>query len=435
MLCASLVFLTALSLSAAEVWFDFERTGLASDWNQPTGEARLSWEKALVDEAAPADEDKPAGQALRIKGPAKGFAYTKRDLLPANLADQEIFAMQIRGHGGNAPATIEVQFIEPDGKSKFWRKVEVADQEWRELRLPLKYFRTSGTRLPQWDRLRFFGLYLRTPAEFSVDNLRFVSRPGANACLGVPDLREIAFGDRPEARLQAGTNWLVLTDCADLDLAEMSGRLQKLADDLRRDFAFFPPPATPPTLIIFAHEQHYRDFPLRLAGRFNSQAERAGSDGYTMMGIATSYWDPQKGARRPVYYHEFVHSWMEKAGRFADDGGWLHEGIANYYQLQLFPQSNFNKLVQEGLTKENFRLPLRELCSGRRIPVNRYWQALTVVDLLLNQPPYSQKRRALLEAFREGNSTDLNLYLEKILETNWDAFEKDWKAFCRQRYP
>jgi hypothetical protein len=427
-LLAPLFLLSALSPAAAEPWFDFERTGLAADWNRPTGDATLNWE------AVTAGESGPAGQSLRIRGPAKGFVYTRRERLPAELAGQEALVMQLRGHGGDTAAIVEVQFLEADGTSKFWRKLEIAAGPWHEVRLPLRYFRTAGTRLPQWERIQFFAFYLRTAAEFSVDDLRFVSRPGVTAHLGAADLREIAFGEAPGVRQQAGTNWVVLTDCAELDLGGLTNRLQVFTEELRAAFPFFPPPATPPSLIVFAGEESYRDFPLRLAGRLGSQAPRAGSGGYTLMGIATSYWDPQKGVGRPVFYHEFVHAWLEKAGRFDDDGGWLHEGIANYYQLKFFPQTNFSELVRNGLTKENFRLPLRELCNGRRIPANRYWQALTVVDLLFHQPPHNQKTRALLEAFHERNSTDLNLFLETILGSNWESLEKDWEAFCRQRW-
>lgn len=427
-LLVPLFLLSALSPAAAESWFDFDRTGLAADWNQPSGNAKLSWEKV------PAGESGPTGQSLRIQGPARGFVSTRQNRLPAGLAAQEAVVMRVRGYGGDTPVIVEIQFLEADGISKFWRKVEIGGGPWREVRLPLRYFRTAGTRLPQWERVRCFAFFLRTAADFSVDDIRLVSRPGVTAHLSVADLSETAFGDAPGVRRQSGTNGVVLTDCAELDLGVLTHRLQALAGELQAAFPFFQPPATPPALIVFAGEESYRDFPLRLASRLDSQAARAGSGGYTLMGIATSHWDPRKGAGRPVFYHEFVHAWLEKAGRFDCDGGWLQEGIANYYQLKLFPQADFSEIVRNGLTKENFRMPLRELCNGRRIPGNRYWQALTVVDWLFYHPPRNQKTRALLEAFQERNSTDLNGFLETVLESNWEALEQEWQTFCRQRY-
>ena len=53
-----------------------------------------------------------------------------------------------------------------------------------------------------------------------------------------------------------------------------------------------------------------------------------------MLGIAGSFYDPSQGSVRPVYLHEACHALIARTFGLASQGGWLHEGLANYYQLQ-----------------------------------------------------------------------------------------------------
>jgi hypothetical protein len=117
-----------------------------------------------------------------------------------------------------------------------------------------------------------------------------------------------------------------------------------------------------------------------------------------LQAIATAGWDPEKGSLRPVFLHEFVHSFFELSAGLPQEGGWVQEGLASYYQLQFHPQADLAKIVQAGLRDPKSHLPLKDLCSGKRIPTNRYWQAMTVWQFLLSTPKYREK---LPHALRE----------------------------------
>lgn len=422
-----LLLLSAMPLRAA--WMDFDARGGRGDWNAPSGGATLAWEAAAPGEPV-------TGAVLRIKGPQGGFAYTRRDLLPADLPSCESVVFRVRRvapeAAESAPA-IEVQLIEPDGKSKFWRKVELASTNWTEVRLPLRFFRTGGTRLPRWDGLRFFAFYLRTPAEFLVSGLDFAKGAGGDVRILPKELRQIAFPDAPEGavRLAQKPGIVLLTDCARLDVKQLAERLDGLSGDLQTAFPFAPPAAEPPSLVVFDRRADYEEFPGRIAQRMDSAADRPQSGGYTILSISTSYFDEQYGTLRPVYFHEFTHAWLGRRLRMEDDGGWFQEGFANYFQLKLFPQANIAGIVRQGLDDASYRMPLKELCSGKRIPMDRYWQAMTVAGMLLAKDPYRGKLEAMVTAFHSAGSIDLAPVLGPVFGKDWDAFTADWTAYAR----
>ena len=94
--------------------------------------------------------------------------------------------------------------------------------------------------------------------------------------------------------------------------------------------------------------------------------------------------------------------------------------MATLYQLRFHPQANSNRIIQEGLSKKDFHMPLSELCNGRRIPMKRYWQAMTVIETLRSNDSYRRRLPELLDAFRKAGSSDLNPHIEPILGADWD---------------
>ena len=119
---------------------------------------------------------------------------------------------------------------------------------------------------------------------------------------------------------------------------------------------------------------------------------------------------------------------------FDNHGDWLHEGLAARTQLHFHPQPGFDKIVRAGLADPAARTPLAELASGRPIPVQRYWQAATLVELLLESPQYAPLRPALIDGLRKSGSAELGPHLEDVLKTDWAGLEADWKRWCEQRY-
>jgi hypothetical protein len=411
------------------VWLDFETRGLAADWNAPQG--GLAFEIA----AAPADGG-ASGPALRLHGPAKGFLHTRKTVLPEILTNECALTFRVRpAETAPLPAEFEVQFIEHDGTSKFWRKVTVATQGWTRVELPLRFFRTSGVRLPRWTSVRYFAFHFRGEADLWIDDVAFVREPGLGTEIGLKELRAIAFPEAAEGAVRAvrSAEFAVLTDSADLDLKDLAAALGQLTAGLRRQLPSLPPPERPPVLAVFAREADYRAFPGRIAERLGSQASPPGSDGYTIVGVATSFWDPAKGTRRPVYFHEFAHAWLAQAGGLACEGGWLHEGVANHVQLTMVPQDGFAELIAKVIASGSAK-PFGELCTDRPVRVADYWQILTLYRMLLEREPYATRLPGLFTAVRDANTFDLDRHLQPVFGVDEVRLTADWRAFCAAAY-
>ncbi len=60
-----------------------------------------------------------------------------------------------------------------------------------------------------------------------------------------------------------------------------------------------------------------------------------------------------------------------------------------------------------------------------------YWQAMTLLEMLLRSEPYKARLPVLFKALQDANSTNLEPHLVSILNTNWDDLTSDWQEFCR----
>jgi len=89
-----------------------------------------------------------------------------------------------------------------------------------------------------------------------------------------------------------------------------------------------------------------------------------------------------------VVTHEFVHSVLSNHMLIdSSHSDWWQEGVASTYQLRSHPQDDFWPMVREGLQNPEMRSPLGQLCNGGSIPMHRYWQAATLVQMLLTDIP------------------------------------------------
>lgn len=280
-----------------------------------------------------------------------------------------------------------------------------------------------------------FGLYLRGAGGVWVDDLELAPGEGCGPYLDLAEMRRIAFPDAPTGtvRLARTAEYALMTDCVELDIPMVRAVLEMLTRDLRSHFPFLSPPARPAALLVFAKEQDYRRFPPLLAERLNSAAASPQSDGLTLLGVATSYWNPERGSLRPVYFHEFVHAWLSHAGGLACEGHWLHEAVANWHQLKYFPQSNFDALVRQEIEQGRAR-PLRELCSDRPVKTTEYWQLVAFYRMLVGREPYAGRLPRLFQAARAHSSFDLNRYLEEAFGVDGPRLEADWRAFCAETF-
>ena len=78
--------------------------------------------------------------------------------------------------------------------------------------------------------------------------------------------------------------------------------------------------------------------------------------------------------------------------------------------------------------------PFARLCNGESIPTNRYWQAMTLVDMLLSHEDYRNRLPKMMAAIQESRSTNLEPILQPVLGKTWQELTDDWRDHCRQKY-
>lgn len=419
--------------------FDFEQPGLSNQW---TAVSRIEAARiALPADALPKEAPKggPAGFGLELKSAAGSCGlYSKPNLLPGDLrsaAEVELWIFRSADEAKKHPASnLELQFVEGDGRTRFFRKLEVSHTGWKKFEVPLRWFRWGENRIPRWEKVSRFGVWLRDPAELQIDAVVLERGKGPQASeVEAQELAQMAFpGVAAEKIFALDTpQRLVLTDAPQFKLAEFGKHLDLVDAEIQKTLPFLGDPAQRPKLVVFSTEADYRAFTPRLAARLNAQAEAPRSGGYTLHGVATSYWQGEQP--RPVFTHEYVHSVLSMRADFDNRSEWLQEGLANHLQLRFHPQE-IGGIVRGGLADPAQRLPLEELASGKPLPTNRYWQAVTLVELLLGEKKYSEKLAEYFAAVAKSGSTDLGPHLQPIFATDWPGLTADWRDFCERKY-
>lgn len=435
----ALFFITAQgSAAGAEnkvVLADFETAGLGDQFTA-VRQIRLS-RNAL---SAPAPDNGPTGSGLSVTTAGKAGVFSKsgaicESLLPASSVEFWIYRSPEAAKAGDD--AVEVQFLEQDGKTKFWRKVDLNHSGWQKHTLPLKWFRSGDGRIAQWDRIERWGLWFRDEATLQVDNIALLIGEDEDAALlQREDLLRLAFphAKAEDVAVQASDDFLLASSAPQLDDDKLAKHLEKVAKRVAAELPELTTSTSPAVLLVFPTRDEYTAFTPRLAAPFGAAAAPPKSQGFTLLGIATSYWDQDQGTLRPVFTHEFVHSAVAHRLGIQNSGEWLQEGLATYYQLQFHPQADLHKLVAEGISDPRFYSPLEQLTSGEAIGINRYWQAATFCDMLARQEKYRDKFPQLLRAFHKAGATDLRPHREQVLAVSWEQLTADWKKWCTEHY-
>jgi hypothetical protein len=435
-LAVAALLTTTLGLNAQErMLFDFERGALGDAWS-----ASGKLQAARIKSPAPVESrtsTAPRGNVIQIDTTGGAGLFVRSGQAKAeweNVETVSFWVFRAAAEARSRPqSTIEFQFYEPDGKSRFWRKVDVAHSGWQRYELPLKWFRWGEGRIPAWQNVDRFGFYFRDGAALAIDNLTIdIGEDGSRLQAG--DLQQLAFAADAKVKVTDTDRLLLLTDVPSLDAAALMAHFQKVSDDVLQSFSLAPP-AVPIPLVVFQHEADYREFPQKLGQKQNAAAARPTSGGYALCGIATSFWDERHGTLRPVFTHEFVHALLSHAARLDNRGDWLQEGAATLFQMKYHRQENLNQLIAQGISDRSAHSPLEELASGERIAMNRYWQAMTLVETLSTDKMFSQQFPSFMEAVGQTGNTDLRLHLKPIFRTEWPTLTERWRKHCEQNYP
>jgi len=448
--------------AAVVVLEDFEGDRLSRTW---TAVRRLTARRAPLPEAitpdawrdADADAPRPAGarpqpprprgSAVQVETDGSAGLFTRAGAVRADWS--RAVAMNVWIHVAEpddadaGPVVIEAQFYERDGAgTRFWRKLELKPG-WQHVRVPMRWCRWGGPQVPRWSEVDRFGLWFRGPAEVWVDSLALELAESDDVSVPLAeDLLPIAWPD-PDARKAATVTRdgavALLTDVPDLDAGAIKARLARAVHAMRDTLgkAVARMGTTPEdgsvTLIVFQREREYRTFPLRLAEAMHSEAAPARADGYTLHGVATSYYKPELGSDRPVWVHEYVHAYVARWLGLPNRNEWFHEALATWIQLRFHPQEGVEKIVHRGVADPTLHLPLKRLTDGDAIPLDRYWQAMTVLDMLITDDALAPHLPAILAHFRDTGSTNLQAALDAVRRDapelpTWPRFVEQWRA-------
>ena len=339
-------------------------------------------------------------------GPAKGTAAF---VLPAGVKPGESagFAVQVRAKGAGAPASIRWLALDESGRVILQRRYEVpAGDKFQDVSLPWTQWRWGDTAGGGPGEIRRVGFRVEEPAdELHLDDLRLLGA-GANADANpgaAPKdwLRRVAFGDR-DVRMAEGDGLLVATDApdqlADADLATILGRMRSVRAMVRRLFGDAVRPvvgSTPPSLLVFRQHNDFVRFFEAVGREWNVRVVPPMGGGMTLQNVAASVLDPKQGADRPVYLHESVHAVLANDVRLLtgnDHHSWLHEGLAGYVQLCVYPKSIDRKQLAS-----NFSAPIKPDGSGffkpldgllrKRVNTRQYAEVATLVAYLVQEKP------------------------------------------------
>ena len=421
-----------------QILFDFESPQSTQEWKTV---AQINIDIRAVPPFRKAASVPPRGQGITISTEGKSGLYTQPGSIPRDWSNFQELRLWVhrpkKEVEKRARTNLEIRLYETDSLASYWQQIELEHIGWKKISLSLNQFRWGKGRVPSWKEVSRFSFWFPANSSLSIDSIAVSTTPHPNAAyLSMHDLRAIAFPDTEDTDIQLTSTERValISDTRELECQRLAQHLTTVAEAVSNDFPFLEPSTRLPRLLIFANQQSYRNFSPRLAATLHAKALPPASDGFTIRGIATSFWDKSQGTLRPVYTHEYIHALLTESFRLPPRGDWFHEGLATYYQLKYHPQENLSKMVLEGLANSEFRLPLADLCNGERIPQNRYWQAMTVVKMLLRDPQFSDRLPLLCQQFRRTGSTDLTKHLTTLLETNWLQFEHHWRAYCETQY-
>jgi len=239
----------------------------------------------------------------------------------------------------------------------------------------------------------------------------------------------------PQPRTYRAAGIVLWTD-SPVDGRRVVGQLQEVRRYLQQLLPA-PGPATGPatrpasrraprpvSLAIYAESKAYHALWLRVGRHYDGRFGAVTTEGFSYRVFAAASYDgpEQFKRRRSVLCHEFTHAWLYQSRHLPNDGNWLTEGLATAVQLARFPDAGDRRQFARWMETGRM-LPLKRLMDQKRIAPKDYWQAATLVELLIRR--HGKKLPAIVAAFNQGKSA--YAIVTDVLETDFLALQKQWE--------
>jgi hypothetical protein len=405
------------------------------------------------------NDNPPQGKSALKLEPAGGGAMRCFISLPENidLTSMQSFNIWIKiDFDGTKLPLVRCFALDSSGKPLFqrlldynWRR-EYKSGEWVHLIEPLMHFPWARGRVGDWAAAR--SLVITIEGELKAawfDDISFT--PGAEGKKSAFPTREwlqdLAFEKDEVRAVNSGDVWIVTGLLEEISAEQLTTLLKKVSAArmwLKNSFGTAyrtADPGRPISVMILKTKGEQSNLFARLGASWKMQVMPSNAGGYTVLDIATIPPAPLGKLRspvdRPVYLHEAVHAMVGRDLRIVSGGeftNWFQEGIANYIQLCVNPESldrgvyvkNFAKAIDAD--GKSFFKPMKMLLTTPATS-ERYAQLASVVAFL------AEKRREWLQGIAAGLGEGESI--EKILPkmgVSFEGIEKEWVEWGRAAF-
>jgi len=408
--------------------FDGE-TKLSNRWTA-AGEiqvARVNYEPNAPDEINGAE-----GRVAECKASPRSLFLAKRGLRrpPFEHFDQIRFRIQVSEASAESPVTFEFQVRSEQRPATLWRKFVVDKDTWQVVTLPMQHFRYSSGSSLDWTEVSRIGVVFRERCDVKLDGFELVSSEKDSDPYFTPEeVGAFAFGE--QLKTTSNERFAIMTDDDRVDRKRTLEQCDRLYELVFRDFPKLDKPKRQIPILVFSTERKYREFWPRLGSLYVASVPPVKSTGYSLLGIAGTFYSDKFGDVRPVLIHEACHAMLAPSIGLSNSSEWLHEGLANYYQLD-WTKQDIHKLNRARLRNGKMR-PLRELLSGQRIPMDDYAQVTLWTKWLLSDELRRKQFAKALREMRKRNSTRLEPICEDVFGEKLGELELGWLRWCEQQ--
>lgn len=357
-----------------------------------------------------------------------------------DLTSARALKMQLRTTPTEESVSFRWLALAQDGETLLQRRFSFdKGAVWSEQEFPLALWRWGNLRCGDWSEVRQLQLVIESRvAEVRLDEIEVeTGQPYARPEL----IDEIAFGtDKPVVSERNG--FRLSSNAGDAlhsaDVERIHARFGPIPVWLRRVFgeAVRPLNETPIQVLVFATREDYIAFSRRLGLAWRVSIAPPEAGGYAVQDIASSYLDKEQGVDRPVFFHETIHATAARLLRLVPGSAahsWLQEGLANYLQLCLFPDSlgleTYPRLFKEGVGEKTYFKPLENLLS-ERVEMRHYAQLASLAAWLVEK--HSDWLATIATSLADGGKLESAL---EDCETSIADMQQEWLKWGREKFP